>query len=248
MALSRTRGRDRVRLFRWIARGGLPSELDLCRAGWRLVGPGGAQDTGEAAVVNLSNSLHPEFSKGQKAATILIGFEDSDLRAHHLANGYGDALSARIGLDELEQRARRVSDALHSLPSARRHGPLVLDLLSRDGLVGGRRLGLHPREFSLLWRLAETPGKTVAADDLLAEVWKMTFRPETNSLAVHVCRLRAKLAAAGLGGIVCTAPNGGYSLAPERGGPDPLARRLASGGDAGHIALERTERKFADET
>ncbi|MFM5907668.1 MAG: winged helix-turn-helix domain-containing protein [Novosphingobium sp.] len=199
-------------------------------------------------MVRLTDCPHPDLSKLQRATTILVGCEDSSLRAHYLSIGYGEALSARIGLEELDQRARRLSDAVDTLPSLRRHGPLVLDLLSRDGLVSDRRLGLHPREFSLLWRLAETPGKVVAAEELLAEVWKMTFRPETNSLAVHVCRLRAKLASAGLSGIVCTAPNGGYSLAPERGGPDPLARRLAAEDDAGQIASRSLQGKFADET
>lgn len=166
-------------------------------------------------------------TKETRAATILLGIEDSTARAGWLAQGFGDVLSARLSLDEIEMRAIRIRRAIGSLPRHRRHGPLLLDLLIRDGLIADRRLGLHPREFSLLWRLAETPGRPVAPDDLLAEVWRMSFRPETNSLAVHVCRLRAKLASAGLGGIVGTSPDGSYFLTPDRDGPDPLRRRLA---------------------
>ena len=40
----------------------------------------------------------------------------------------------------------------------------------------------------------------------------MNFYPETNSIAVHVCRLRAWLASAGLAGIVSTTPDGSYAL------------------------------------
>lgn len=61
----------------------------------------------------------------------------------------------------------------------------------------------------------------------------MNFRPETNSLAVHVYRLRAKLASAGLAGIVNTTPNGSYALnlptvapaPPEPPSAIPLAER-----------------------
>ncbi len=167
----------------------------------------------------------------ERALTILIGIDDSAERADWLRQGFGEVLPARISLSELEMRASRVRMASEAEPRRRRHGTLELDLLLREGTVAGRRLGLHPREFSLLWRLAQTPGRAVAPQDLLSEVWQMSFRPETNSLAVHVCQLRAKLASAGLGGIVSTAPDGGYALMPERGGPDPLRRRLAEGGD-----------------
>ncbi len=57
--------------------------------------------------------------------------------------------------------------------------------------------------------------------ELLSEVWRMAHVPDTNSIAVHVFRLRAKLGIAGLGGMVRTAPSGGYLLAPP--GAMPLA-------------------------
>ncbi|MDE2436703.1 MAG: winged helix-turn-helix domain-containing protein, partial [Sphingomonadales bacterium] len=70
-----------------------------------------------------------------------------------------------------------------------------------------------PREFDLLWRLAEAPGSAVSAEALLNDVWRLSFRPETNSLAVHVSRLRAKLRLAGLDGLIETLPDGSYRLA-----------------------------------
>jgi DNA-binding winged helix-turn-helix (wHTH) protein len=47
------------------------------------------------------------------------------------------------------------------------------------------------------------------------EVWRLLHVPDTNSLAVHVSRLRNKLALAGLRGLVETAASGGYMLAPS---------------------------------
>lgn len=98
------------------------------------------------------------------------------------------------------------------IPRHRIAGPLVLDLLVRDALAGGERVGLHPREFELLWRLSESPGLAVSRADLLRDVWNLKHVPSTNTLEVHVCRLRAKLAPIGASWIVATAPDGGYLL------------------------------------
>ena len=89
------------------------------------------------------------------------------------------------------------SDTL--IPRFREAGDLTLDLFHRDGRVEDRWLGLHPREFELLWRLAEQPGQRTTREQLLADVWRIHFKPETNSLTVHVARVRARRAGAGCG-------------------------------------------------
>jgi DNA-binding response OmpR family regulator len=104
---------------------------------------------------------------------------------------------------------------------------LRLDLFARDGFVRDKPLALHPREFALLWRLADTPGIVVAKRVLLTEVWRLCHMPDTNSLAVHVFRLRAKLAAAGLAGLVQTSLSGGYMLAPDHASASPAIPLLA---------------------
>jgi len=83
-------------------------------------------------------------------------------------------------------------------------GPLWLDLFHRDASCEGRWLALHPREFALLWRLAETPGRTVTQRTLLADVWRLSMEPGTNRVAVHVARLRRKLDGVGLGRLIAT--------------------------------------------
>lgn len=214
--------------------------------GWALVDA----NNGEPFPALLNDPSHARSiaTRRDRAQSILIGIDDSSERADWLREGFGEVLPAQVSLSELEMRATRVRLAAEAEPRRRRHGALELDLLLREGTVHGRRLGLHPREFSLLWRLAQTPGRSVAPQDLLSEVWQMSFKSETNSLAVHVCRLRAKLASAGLGGIVSTAPDGGYALSPERDGPDPLRRRLAEGGDALQSGAVPRFRKSLHET
>lgn len=102
------------------------------------------------------------------------------------------------------------SDTL--IPRFREAGDLMLDLFHRDGRVEARWLGLHPREFEVLWRLAEQPGIPLTRKQLLADVWRITFEPETNSVAVHVARIRAKLQPFGLASMLVTHAAGGYYL------------------------------------
>lgn len=118
-----------------------------------------------------------------------------------------------FGTHHGEGRALRRLPAV--LPRRYRAGPLLLDLFHRDAQIQGRWLGLHPREFGLLWRLAETPRRVVSRRQLLRDVWRMQHDPETNRVAVHVARLRGKLATAGLSALVSTGAQGGYCLAAD---------------------------------
>lgn len=213
-----------LQLFGWLGCGEIPSRYDLARLGWHRVDL--AVTPGQAALPLLLNDTAQAqrlTSRRERAPVALIGVDDPGVRARLLADGFGEVLPATIELEELEKRVARVAFALDALPRKRVHGALTLDLLLRDGWVAERRLGLHPREFALLWRLAETPGEPVAPGALLSDVWNLNFRPETNSLAVHVCRLRAKLAVASVEGMLRTTIAGAYVLAPaERGSAIPL--------------------------
>ena len=153
------------------------------------------------------------------ARCLFLGVAGARERAALLAAGAGDALPTRVGLAELAQRAERVAATRDRLPRERTAGPVTLDLLHRDARAGPRWLALHPREFALLWRLAERPGERVSRARLLRDVWRLEFEPGTNSVEVHVSRLRAKLAAAGAEGLVETDPRGGYRL--SRSSADP---------------------------
>ena len=154
----------------------------------------------------------------------MIGVDDPAERARLLTMGCAEAMSSAVGLHELEARARRIDEMFGMLPRWRTIGALTLDLFHRDACCKGRWLALHPREFGLLWRLADRPGEPVTRRQLLRDVWRLPHEPETNSVEVHVSRLRAKLGAHGCRGVVLTDPRGGYRLsaahvmvsAPER--------------------------------
>jgi DNA-binding response OmpR family regulator len=165
----------------------------------------------------------------------MLGIDDPLQRSRLLRMGFGEALGWGASLDELEARLERLIERAGAVQRRRQVGALLLDLVAREAFVAGRALGLHPREFDLLWRLADDPGEELSATVLLGDVWRLRFRPETNSLAVHVSRLRAKLRLAGLDGLIETTSAAGYRLAAKQ---EPRWRGVAAAPPLGNVALD----------
>ena len=220
--------------FGWLSSAGeIPARWDLRLLGWELA----ATDR---------ETAHPRLFDGrdgprsfdwtglaQPALTIAVGVACGEQRAAMIAAGLGEALTKEVALVELSVRMSRLALGVGALPRYRRVGPVMLDLLHRDASVQGRWLALHPREFALLWRLADAPGQRVPREHLLRDVWRLAHIPETNSLEVHVSRLRAKLASAKAAWLVETDPRGGYRLAqhaPEASwtAPAPMTKLAAT--------------------
>ncbi|PLK23036.1 hypothetical protein C0V72_11915 [Porphyrobacter sp. TH134] len=97
-------------------------------------------------------------------------------------------------------------------PRFREAGDVTLDLFHRDGRVDDRWLGLHPREFALLWRLAQQPGALLTEAQLLAEAWGLPSDTICQSVAACVLRIGVKLDAVGLASLIGTHAEGGYVL------------------------------------
>ena len=221
-----------MRLFRWFSIGPIPTAYDLRRLGWQLLADASSSGRAEAhALLGRPHDLPlPQWltlsgaNVAQRKWMMMIDVRESTDRARMLRLGFGDAVGLGPSLDELETRVLRLTQYAEALPRYRWHGPIQLDLLAREAFVAGRAVGLHPREFALLWRLADVPGETIGTAELLYDVWRLSFRPETNSLAVHLSRLRAKLRTAGVDGLVETLPGGCYRLG-DAGPPRAAAQR-----------------------
>ena len=232
-----------MQFFGWIADGDQPPpHWDLRGEGWELCrGRDGCRAECRHILVCDTSLLDPVARYAMAEADrpawrlIMLGVEDPKERARLLGMGVAEALPAVTDRHELAARSHRVAEMFGMLPRWRDLGALTLDLFHRDARHGARWLGLHPREFGLLWRLADTPGQRVTRQQLLKDVWRINHEPETNSVEVHVSRLRTKLAGAGCDGLVETAPGGGYRLAS--GNPALLAAP-PSEGDALDAFLE----------
>lgn len=213
-----------MRDFRWLTANEIPPRLDLRECGWNLLPEDRATEDcmGVAQTPGMTPAAWIRFlsfhGRQSRRLILLVGVNDAVDRAKLLRLGFGEVLAEDVELTELEARAIRLADLEDTLPRYRRLGRLSLDLLAREAFADDQPLGLHPREFGLLWRLADNPGRPVSKQSLVKDVWRLGFVPETNSLAVHVSRLRGKLNIAGLEGLVETAPSGGYCLRPVDNG------------------------------
>lgn len=127
------------------------------------------------------------------------------------------------------------------VPRQMRAGPVVLDLIHRDARLHEHWLCLHPREFGLLWRLAETPRTALTRSTLLRDVWRLRHEPPTNTLEVHVFRLRRKLAAYGIERLVVTDPAGGYRLDADARPVVPVRETLDSYALIGNGTLQESQ-------
>ena len=207
-----------MRVFRWLNENELPPALDLRECGWHLL----TARKHRSECVALADAAGMDAANWQRFLTfyghedrrliMLLGVGEAGDRARLLRLGFGEVLGLQLELREIEARALRLTELENMLPRFRQVGPLRLDLLAREAFVSGEALGLHPREFGLLWRLSDKPGKPLDKRKLIEDVWHLRFVPETNSLAVHVSRLRAKLRIFGVAELLRTTRNGDYVL------------------------------------
>ena len=93
-------------------------------------------------------------------------------------------------------------------------GPITADTLRHEARVGERELALTHREFELLCYLLRRQGRVASTDDIIADVWR--HPADTNTVAVHVKRLRAKMGDDPRHGqLIRTVRGVGYQLAPS---------------------------------
>ena len=182
--------------FGWIGgQADPPPQWDLRQRGWQLChGHHGRRATCKHIMLcdlrPLPAAEGLALAEADRPAwrLIMLGAEQPEMRAELIELGCAEALPAVIGLDELSARAERVREMFDMLPRWRELGPVTLDLFHRDARHGAQWLRLHPREFGVLWRLADEPGERVTREQLLRDVWRLKHIPETNSVEVHVAR------------------------------------------------------------
>ncbi|HEX9645116.1 MAG TPA: response regulator transcription factor [Acidimicrobiia bacterium] len=120
--------------------------------------------------------------------------EDRDV-VRTLDAGADDYLVKPFSVEQLEARVRAV---LRRIGSDERPGPilvgdLVVDASAREARLDGDRLELSPKEFDMLYFLAERVGEVVSKRELLAEVWRQPYGGSEKTVDVHLSWLRKKL-------------------------------------------------------
>lgn len=140
-------------------------------------------------------------------------------RVRGLNAGADDYLIKPFAMTELIARIqallRRSNAVLLSSPMTL--GPLRLDPVTRQAIVGPNLISLTAREFDLLAFLLRQSPKVVARDSIAREVWHVRQRatPIDNVIDVHVARLRRKLETAGAPRLIHTARGLGFCAAMD---------------------------------
>lgn len=135
--------------------------------------------------------------------------------------GADDYLAKPFGIMELVSRCKALlrRPALSHVPADEDDENIVIgDLRLSNGdhraFVGDKELVLTLKEFDLLKKLMESPGRAFSRTQLLEDVWKLDFAGETRTVDTHVQTLRRKLneALAGSGAVIETVRGVGYRL------------------------------------
>ncbi len=127
---------------------------------------------------------------------VLSGVTEVATRVQALERGAVDVVAKPFSLVELLARTRRHLAPPKPPSSEQRYldvAGIRLDVHRRCARVAARDVQLSEREFSLLAHLMRRPGEVCTREELLREVWGLSFDPGSNVVEVAIRRLRAKL-------------------------------------------------------
>ncbi|MFI6499418.1 response regulator transcription factor [Nonomuraea typhae] len=127
-----------------------------------------------------------------RAVPVLLGVGEghAEQAVQALAAGAAACVARPYRVLELLPFVQAASPGSRSLL---RVGEVELDVRAYQVRVGGHAVHLPLREFELLHYLMRNADRTVTREQIMRHVWNATDATSTNTIAVHVKRLRARL-------------------------------------------------------
>jgi two-component system OmpR family response regulator len=127
---------------------------------------------------------------------ILTALDQVSDRIEGLNAGADDYLVKPFDLGELSARIGSVGRRYSGNPNPIiTHGPLAIDLAARSVRRDGRAVPLTSREWALFEALLTRPGQLLSKAQLEEKLYAFDTEVESNTIEVHVSRLRKKLGA-----------------------------------------------------
>ena len=148
--------------------------------------------------------------------SIMVVSVKSAFRAALIRSGFDDVISCYAETAELSARIDILIAKNTLMRGMVRLGDLRFSLFERRVWRDKTEIQLMPREFDLLLTLAQAQGRLRSRKSLLRETWKQDFEPGTNSVEVHIFRLREKLNRVFPSALVETVRGKGYRLRTEK--------------------------------
>ena len=165
-------------------------------------------DIGGPAVVSALRGV------GLQTPVIMVsGTADIEQRIEGLRAGADDYLAMPFSREEMLARVEALLRKMTHVPdngAILRTNAFELDLIKRILTHRQRKQRLLPTECRLLEFMIRHSGRTVTRSEIFEAVWMHHLDPETNRIAVHVGRLRKKLATLGLPPMILTVRGSGY--------------------------------------
>jgi two-component system response regulator QseB len=134
-------------------------------------------------------------AKGDRIPVLLLtALDEVPDRIKGLDAGADDYLGKPFDLDELAARVRAISRRQQgrALPYVSYNG-VTLDVARLTAAVDGTVLSLSRREFAILSALMDRPGIVFSKSDLEARLYGWQEEIESNTVEVHVHKLRSKI-------------------------------------------------------
>jgi DNA-binding response OmpR family regulator len=151
---------------------------------------------------------------GVKTPILMLTARDTlDDIAQGLEAGADDYLTKPFAFRELRARLQSlIRRAGGAASSQLQVGDLELDLLTRDVRKAGRRVTLTNREYQVLEYLMHNRGRVLSRSMIEEHVWGYDYDGFSNTVDVHITRLRRKLDNPGEPSIIETVRGAGYRL------------------------------------
>lgn len=129
---------------------------------------------------------------------MLTARDEADARVHGLEVGADDYMTKPFEIEELLARVRSMVRRMNwstqpeqVLPATKLNfGEAALDFDTHEVTVAGEPLELTRLELDLVRYFADNPGRVIARDELLAEVWGLKNYPNTRTVDNFIVRLR----------------------------------------------------------
>jgi two-component system KDP operon response regulator KdpE len=140
-----------------------------------------------------------QIREASNVPVIMLTVKDEESDKHHaFAAGSDDYVTKPFSPRELSDRIKAVLRRA-SGPSAtdsevlRVDERLQIDFARREVIVGGKRIGLRPTEWRLLYHLVKNPNWLIPADILLQKVWGYEYKDDSQLLRLYIAYLRDKI-------------------------------------------------------
>ena len=152
--------------------------------------------------------------RSAKHDTPIIAFSPvPQARLKALGAGADDVVERDIDRGELVARIRAIVRRSRGFSQSQLQvGNLTLDVSNHDVVANGVRVHLTMREFAVLELLVLRRNMIMTKEAILTQLYGGMDEPEIKIIDVFVCKIRSKLAKAGLPSVISTVWGRGYSV------------------------------------